>query len=251
MHRRGALASWLAAVVLVGMAGQARALAFDFEGPANGTVIDQFTVDSLTLDITTQNVGGGPNLGIVFDSTLRGTRDPDLEFAKAGILKQGNVYIIQENSTGCSQVGDICTHPDDEGSRPAGSFTLDFSLGLVEFGLDLLDIEGPEEMGSFQFFVMQGQSFVQVGPTVDFEDLTNPMSLFYDPTIEFGDNSANRVLPFLAADFGSDRFDRVAINMGGSGAIDNLNVAVVPEPATLALVAMGLVGLVLSGRRPC
>ncbi len=61
---------------------------------------------------------------------------------------------------------------------------------------------------------------------MDFIDITSP---FYDPTVQFGDNSANRIAPI--GGFGD--FNRAVFSMGGSGAIDN--VQVIPEPGTLAV----------------
>ena len=55
------------------------------------------------------------------------------------------------------------------------------------------------------------------------------MDFLLDPTVKFGDNSANRISPIS----GFGVANRVVFNMGGSGAIDNLAAEVVPEPASL------------------
>ncbi len=228
-----------ASIGLTAAAGHASTI--DFEGPVHGTVIDQITADGLVLDIAVENFRG-PDIGVVFDSDLRGTTEPDLEFDD-----QGNILIIQKNDVGCDD--GICDLPDDQGAKPAGSFQLDFSIAILSFGLDLLDVEPNEAMGSFHFFVEQGGSFMQVGPTVTFEELTDPNSPFYDPDIEFGDNTANTVSPFSASDFGVSAFDRVVLAMGGSGGLDNLELEPVPEPGTVALVSAGLILLAAAGRR--
>ena len=64
--------------------------------------------------------------------------------------------------------------------------------------------------------------------------------------VVYGDNSANRVVDVVTG----LPFDRVVIHLGGSGAIDNIQVgggaSPVPEPSAALLFS---VGVVLSGTR--
>ena len=53
----------------------------------------------------------------------------------------------------------------------------------------------------------------------------------------FADNSANRIQPITARELGLDQMERVEINFGGSGGVDNINFQFIPEPAGLALLA--------------
>ena len=137
--------------------------------------------------------------------------------------------------------------PDDEGSNPAGSITFAFDGLISSFGFHLVDIEnnGAEQGGYFAAFY---SGDVEVG-SVTFGDLTTASHAFYDPTITFGNNSVNRVQPFLASDsfFASSNpyFDMVIISLGGSGAVDNVvfSPVPVPEPGTLLLLGTGLAGL--------
>ena len=53
-----------------------------------------------------------------------------------------------------------------------------------------------------------------------------------------------RDLGTIARDYcGIEGIDKVVIELGGSGAIDNLTFSHVPEPSTLLLSALGLAGL--------
>jgi hypothetical protein len=51
-----------------------------------------------------------------------------------------------------------------------------------------------------------------------------------DPTIEFGNNTANRIDPVSASRLGAARFDEVQIYLGGSAGVDNIRYNTIPEP---------------------
>jgi hypothetical protein len=216
-------------------------ITFDEAGIVHGTIIDtQFqTPFGVTFSVT--NTGGGPNLGVAFDSTATGTRDPDLEDAWSGgnlasntIL--GNLLIIQENNNGTDD--GVANDPDDEASRPAGTITIDFDFLIDSIGFDLIDIESATlEAGSVATFLNGGAALT----TVDFADFLNLGA--FDRNAVYGNNSANRIAPLTAAEMGIGSFDQVIISMGGSGAVDNITWSTVPEPATSALLAGGLLGL--------
>ena len=214
----------------------------DFEGTAHGEVVDtDFAASGLVL-ITTTNIGGGPDLGITFDTNETGTMDPDLEdpwsLGNISGLDLGNILVIQENSTGCGD--DICDVPDDEGSRPAGSFEFLFNTPITFFGFDLIDVDGTGvENGSITFF--DGLSSF----TIDWSDF-EAGGAFEVAGLVFGDNSANRIPEITAGDVGLTQFDRIVIDMAGSGGIDNL---VIPEPGTAALLGLGCLGLAFARRR--
>lgn len=241
-------AHWVCVVALLTLApGVASATTtITFSGLANGEIVD---VDfaGLGLDsITTTNTGGGPDFGIIFDSTVPSFDDGDLEgppwsvgnLAPATVL--GNILIIQENSTGCGD--DICDIPDDEASRPAGDFDLSFATTpITSFGWDMVDVENTfDENGSIVFH--DGLSTF----TITWDDLELG-GAFAVAGLVFGNNSANRIPEITAASVGLSQFDRIVINMGGSGGIDNL---VIPEPGTgLLVLAGGVLGLIARRRR--
>lgn len=226
-----------AALIFLLAASPAVALTIDFEEFGHGDIVES----SKGVTITTKNIGGGPDLGVAFDTMELGTADRDLQYFSPGISGgesgwtqgnlapnsfMGNVLIIQEHRYSCRSTS--CWNPDDEGSRPAGSFEFDFSgLGIYsEFSMDLVDVESSTaEPGSVVFYL----GAIQVA-SVGFMDFLN------DPTVVYGNNSANHVDVLSGGEF-----DRVVINMGGSGAVDNITVSnAVPEPSAALLFAVGV-----------
>jgi len=222
-------------------------LTFDEVGFVHGSLVtDQYA----GLSITADNFNRSFDYAVAFDSNASHTRDPDLEAASGGLTSWsggnlegedlGIMLIIQENADGCS--GDfVCNEPDDEGRRAAGTLTFDFGqMPVISFGFDLIDVESTTaENGSVTFFSGDDQL------SISFMDLL--------VGFELGDNTANRILPF-APNFGDEldftpAFDRIVIELGGSGAIDNITFTPVPQPSTALLLLLGLTGLAGSGRR--
>ena len=230
-------------------AATAGALTIDFDGYTHGQDVGSMLFDDLGIVLTTVNLGGGPNLGVAFDTTLSLTRDEDLQRDDDwayGNLRLPNpvhdpvldrILIIQENDNRCDD--GFCA--DDEGSRPAGWFSFDLSElpeTFSKFSFDLVDIDDPgEEMedGSIVFTYQDGDPRMY-----RFEDFVLGQAIAQD--VQFGNRSANHI------DLGPvGAYDRIVVHMGGSGGIDNL--VLTPEPGTLALVGLGLGGLAIAGRR--
>ena len=229
---RSWIRTWVFCAVLCLAATPAHALLLDFEelGFGHGHVV---TI-SQGVHVTTENfVVGHPDLGILFDTTRINTADDDLEATggwDAGNLAPdaflGNILIVQENAAGCNTV--TCTAPDDEGARPAGSFTLGFDLlGVFEtFSFDLIDVGGAVlENGSVEFRL----GGIQVG----LFSFASFLGLGQD--VVYGNNSANHV------DLGNvGAYDEVVITMGGSGGVDNILVQAAEPSAALLLLTAGL-----------
>lgn len=227
----------LCAAAVAASAGCASASIITFSGLEHGRIVNnQFA--GLGLTVAADNFNRSFDLAVAFNTQLSGTPDPDIQGPpwSAGNLSPdtvlGNVLIIQENNTG---IGDgIANNPDDEGSRPAGEFLLTFANAVSVFGLDIVDIENEvAETGGIRLF----SNNVMV-VDITWAMLRNPASPFYDPSIVFGDRSANRVVPLVASSFGVSGFDRAVVRMGGSGAIDNI---VVPAPGSAVVFVAGLV----------
>jgi hypothetical protein len=225
----------------------ANAVTIGFDDLATGEIVDSQYLASHGVTISGVSlVPGGADLAITFDSGATGTADPDLEglpWSGGNLATLGaeleKILILPENTIDGDGDG-LIDDPDDQGRRPAGFFSFAFETPIVEFGLDLIDIEPPSEFGKLSFF----SEGALVG-TIAFEDLP---SLVGDPDFVFGDNTANRVQPIDASYFGADNFDLVIVNMGGSGAVDNITFSVAPEPGTLLLIGLGLTGVAASRR---
>ena len=216
-----------------------------FSGLSHGEIVTTQLLPAVTISAVNPN--RSHDLAIIFDSLETGTADPDLEgppwlggnLAPGTVL--GNMLIIAENDVDVSPADGLIDSPDDEGNRPAGSLIFDFSGPITFFGFDIIDVEGVlQEGSSIDFF--SGGGFVG---NVNFSEFVTPGPLF-DPTITFGNNTANRIMTMTTSSLGHGPWDKVVINLGGSAAIDNI---VVPEPASVCLLMACLVCLGLIRRR--
>lgn len=224
----------------------------DFNGHAPGTIIDsEYAYDGVL--ITVQRTSPGPAVATLYDVNRTGEPDPDLQvpYAMGNLAPSGtggNVLIIPENNTDRNGDGRI-DQPNDEGDRPAGQFTFDFLTPILQFGFDLVDVDGPREYNSnagyFASFYLDGNLEARVG----FGSFIDPASPFYDASVEYGDNSVNRIRPITAREVGMPQFDRVVLNFGGSGGTDNIFFSVVPEPGVLGLMCLAAPALLLRRRR--
>jgi len=245
-------------------------------GISHGQVIDdEFASQGVTVSADNFSSGGNQDIAVIFDSTssqgapdFYNDGDDDLRdpwsggnIASSEVL--GNLLIIPEH--GRNVGGFLSDDPDDEAARPAGMIMFEFDELVESFGFDLIDIEGVEEYmdggdvtGYFAAFHMGGTELARIG----FGEFETVSSDFYDASIEFGDNSANRIAPItiddLIASFGLDStiegFDKVTIGLGGSGALTGVNfsrtppTSVIPTPATLPAGLM-LLGVAAMRRR--
>ncbi len=251
---------WVMAILItVWWPDPVEAILIDFDTDAAGSpIVARQIIDdeyaALGVIIETINVSAGPDLGVAFNSASPTGGDTDLRTpgstGNATAESFGNILIIQENF-GASG-GMITVPPDDEGSRPAGFHTFTFDRPITSIGFVLIDIEGLEEImdgaspdsGFFRAF----NNGALIG-TVSFEDFITSTSSFFDSSVMFGNNSVNRIDPILASAFGAAAFNKVVFNFGGSGGLDEVIFAPVPEPGTLLLIGSGLVGIGVGARR--
>jgi hypothetical protein len=230
-------------------AGPSGALTIDFDDFAHGEAFAQGYEIMLGVTLTTVNAanpGGSIDYGAAFDTTLTESETSDDDLLFQGGWAGGNLFgeplhdprlnrilIIQENGLGCAT--GLCTDPDDEGGRPAGSFHFDFPDTFSHFSFDLVDVDDAmSEKGKVEFFA--GDVLVKDYSFAEFEGLGQG--------VVFGNRSANHI---ELLDTGA--YNRVVIHMGGSGGVDNLVMSQVPEPGTLVLVGLGLTGLSIVSRR--
>ena len=238
---------------LLAYAAPARATGFvlNFEDHPAGTIIDD-EYAAQGVHISVQRSSSGPAVATLYDTARSGEPDPDLQNPfdvgnLAPLGPGGNVLIIPENRTDRDDDG-LIDQPNDEGSRPAGQFTFDFDMPVEAFGFNLVDVEGPEEYdrnsGYFASFYLNGGLEARVG----FGSFIDPDSPFYDPSVEYGNNSANVISPITARELGLPYFDRVVLNFGGSGGTDNILFTPIPEPSAVAVLGI-LPALALMRRR--
>ena len=259
MVRNMARKHWLviAGLGVMVLAAPARAGApggklIDFNGYEAGTIIDdEYMYEGVRISV--QRTSPGPAVATLYDTGRTGEPDPDLQdpydmgnLAPGGT--GGNVLIIPENRTDGNGDG-LIDRPNDEGDRPAGQFTFDFTTPISQFGFDLVDIDGPREYNSnagyFASFYLNGNLEARVG----FGSFVDPSSPFYDPTVRYGDNSVNRIRPITAREVGMPEFDRIVLNFGGSGGTDNIFFTVVPEPGVLGILGLAAPALLIRRRR--
>ncbi|MBW7905939.1 MAG: PEP-CTERM sorting domain-containing protein [Phycisphaerae bacterium] len=214
----------------------------DLNSLPHGTVVTDQFVPSDGVTVSAVNYNRDFHIAGIFDTRQTGTSAPGLEgppWAGGNLAPDtivGNALIIAQNDL-MDQNG-LLTDPDDEGSQPAGELILDFESPATLIGFDVVDIDTPTQFYAIAFYL--GGQFQK---RISFPEFINPNSPFYDASVSFGDNHANRIQPITAAQLQISGFDRVVFEMGGSGAIGNL----VPEPASLLLLALG--GAALIGRR--
>lgn len=207
----------------------------DFEGLVNGQIVDDEYVTSDGVTIRGFNTDRATdNMAVVFDSSLSGTADSDLESPFAdkighglGISNPGNILIIHEHPDRCD--GFVCDNPDDEGSRPAGYFDIAFDREVTLNSIDFFDVEYGENGNTSKNLI-----------TVSGSGTYDP---FYTPWTD-GDNGWTRL------DFNLVGVTSLQIKLHGSGAIDNISFTdiTVPAPPVAAMFAAGLFLLVYRRR---
>ncbi len=244
MKTRTALSGALVALALPAATAAADVVqTIDFNDLVHGQIVNTQYQASHGVTITANNYSRDFDLAVAFDTTLMGTRDDDLEdpWANGNLAPNtnlGKALILQENNVG---IGDgVADRPDDEGRRPAGSITFAWDQVLTGIGFDIIDLEGTDvEMTVLELYL--DGALVR---SIDFSSFL-PWGAFGDDSIEFGNNSANRIGILTAERLAIEGFDKARFKLGGSMAIDTIRVT--PTPGTLTLAGLG--GLCLARRR--
>lgn len=241
---------------LMSIASPARAatITMNFDSRSHGQIIDtEYQHSKSGATFTASNFRDGPDLAVIFNTTRTSTNDHDLEdqwdmgnIAPDTVMK--NIIILAENDTDANGDG-LIDRPDDQGSEPtqgaSGEIAIRFDTLLGSFQADVIDVEPNADvtddirLGYFAF-KLAGSEVARV----NFTEFVDPTSAFYDPTLVFGDNSANRLPAINVQQLQIRAFDEVVIGMGLCYGFDNLEfetVSLVPEPSSL----LALVGLPL------
>lgn len=213
----------LIALTAAAMASAATADTLDFSDLNHGDVVAaQYAGQGVNIATVNFDDIGNANLGVIFDTSLSGTADGDLEdpFSLGNTdlnTPLGNVLIISEDGT-----------PNDEGSRPAGTITFTFDMLVESFGFHVVDLESATAENSSLDFYRDGG----LVDTVDFADFLAGGS--HDNGVVFGNNSINLISEFAVA----GGYDELVINVGGSMGFDNITYTI-PAPGAFALLGMG------------
>ncbi len=214
------------------------AVVIDFEDFVAGTIIDIEYAPLVNVSVDNKRIGA-PDVGVVFDTLNPTGGDTDLmgpfntnDVNGLGLTDNfttGKVLIIHETNN-CNAF--TCDDPDDEGSRPAGAFFFEFEKLVTLESIDFFDVEtaenGKTENNSIKLFDAAKNEIMP--------------GMFYTPDTG-GDRMWDQVM------FGVDGVKRIELNMGGSGAIDNLRFTVIPIPPAVWLFGSGLIGLAGLARR--
>jgi hypothetical protein len=221
-----------------------------FNSFSTGQKIDTEYVNEYGITISARNASGGPNVATLYNSGATTGTDANLmaPFDRGNLAGKSlsKLLVIAANDTDANGDGKI-DKPDDAG---AGSLIFDFTQPVMCFGFDLVNINGiTSTSGSKGYSVEFFNGSSKVGQ-VGFDQFITKGGTFYDASIQYGVNSANRVQPILATKFGGTQYTRAILNLGGPGAVDNVNWKdiVVPEPTGIALLALGVPAL-LARRR--
>lgn len=221
--------------------------------PAGAFVGSQYFLSDGLLIAAENNRPNGPDVATLFNSEdPNATQDEDLSRVQTGDdayafgWEPGNIprntvlnnlLIIAENVRDTSPDDGLIDRPDDEGD--GGRLFFSFSTPINSFGFDLIDMQDDNALNG-------GVSFYNNGTLIDriaFSEFTTNGGTYYDPTVQYGENTANRIRPITAASLGVGQFNAVVVDFATSSAMDTIVYTPIPEPAAAAL----LLGLPMMG----
>jgi len=237
-----ALAIIAAVGLFVSTPQDAQAETITFDALATGTVLaNQFAVSHGVRFSAINHTSSHPDKLVIFDTNNYTGGDIDLAYPWPGGNLEGQqlrkIFVIAENAWDCNHDG-LIDNPDDEAR--GGVVTIKFDNLLQSFQFDQVDSDD----GSGERVKVYKE-----GTLLD--TITYSEMAVMDSSIEYGNRKANR-LPEVTADMVGDFFDEVRIKVCGSHGFDTItysSAVVIPEPATMCLLAGGLVPVILKRRR--
>ena len=248
-HRSDFRKSCLWALAIVAAVGlfvfppqHAQADILTFDALPTGTVLaNQFAVSHGVRFSAVNNTPCHPDKLVIFDTDNYTGGDLDLAYPWTGGNLDGQqlrkIFVIAEDAKDCNNDG-LIDDPDDEGR--GGMVTIKFDNLLESFRFDQIDRD--DANGEKAKFYKEGTLL---------ETITYVEMAAIDSTIEYGNRKANR-LPLITSDMVGDFFDEVRICVSGSHGFDTITftpAAVIPEPATMCLLAGGVAPIILKRRR--
>ena len=221
---------------LLVLASPAKAINVDFEGPPQGSPVE-FAGFGIGIFAVTAVGNSGASIATVLNT--EGSSNPNARYPYSG----GNLRTSRLRKVLIVPSQDGGTTPDPAGGQLTLTF---FERGITTFGFDVLDVDVADAPNTFITFRLGGTDVA----TIPFSEFKNSNSPFKRTTVSWGNNTANRVAPFTAREFGVDFFDEVVFDFPTELAIDNINyrTQIIPEPTAVGLM-IGLPALASLRRR--
>ncbi|WP_432799108.1 hypothetical protein [Poriferisphaera sp. WC338] len=177
-----------------------------FETMKHGQVIDQ---PVLGVSIASMNPDSPAS---IHDSTVESAKHPGL-LGPNGIDGKWAGGNLKNDIV----LGNVLAGFHDK-SQDGADINFEFSQPVDSFGLDLINIKDASDGSYLRFY--NGDEVVG---KLMLSDLIDPIHNLYDPTVEFGSTTANRIKPITADDMGTTEFTRVEMHMSAdASAIDNV-----------------------------
>ena len=173
-----------------------------FEELEHGQVIDR-PLKGVSISNMDRNAGYSIR---AFDTRLRQSDYPGLQGAD-GINGQWNGGNLKSNVVMGKTLA-IMPHEDLTNEKMGAAISFEFSHPVDEFGLDVINIAKNDKESHIEFY--DGDDLVG---NVKLNDFTNPATDFYDPSIEFGDRTANRLVSIKADDVDAVEFTRIDLHV--------------------------------------
>ncbi|MFO1258991.1 MAG: hypothetical protein U1E78_11355 [Gammaproteobacteria bacterium] len=197
----------------------------DFDQFSHGELIDAGKLVHDNLRISVENLKGGEDLGQIVDTKIRTSEiglmypwtkgDIEREFLNKVLTVAGDIE--DRNGDGISD--EISIQTSSPPGTLTGVITFHFTNPIYAFGLDIANADYPSISGSSLNFYDENN----LKKSLSLYNLIDPSSRFYDPTLSFGKNSANRISPIEAIEFNFNTFSKIELEVAGPYGIDNLN----------------------------
>lgn len=172
-----------------------------------------------------QNFGGGPDIATLINSNnnQNGVQNLQSPWHRGNIKAEasGNLLVISDGDVDQNQDGILDMPRPQSTTPPTGQISFNFDSPVYEFGFDIFNLEyGPEmQAAEITFYDKDGRSTI-----VPFESFLDPLSPFYDSSLQFGARSANRIQPIAVTDLALSEIVEAKITLSDSVGIANFKI---------------------------